>query len=147
MELPFTVDQSGTSFIVLIFHDFVVKIPRFKDADYNRIMRTVNLHRRLSAQFREVLPCKLVDGYIIMPRAKGERLDVLQTRVSAATWNHIWTLRNTLVSSIKESGYKVYDLVANNLFYDDETDKLTVVDLMDGNDQDERLIRSISTID
>ncbi len=143
----FKVDQSGTRSIVLIYDDYVIKIPRDHNADYQWIREMCDLHNELSIKFDEVLPCFFGGSYVLQPRAKGIKLDELKGKVDKKLWAHIWRKRNELLSRIRSEGYNVGDIGIHNLFYDIDTDKLTLVDIVDKDNFDQELIREISATD
>jgi len=130
-EPDFIVEQSGVFFIVLIFDEFVIKIPR-KGSKNNlkenhRIMKKMEeIQNHLAEHMNEVLPIRYVEdkGYMIMERAKGERVDLLEKKPP----NY-----KTKIDNIKEKGsklgYKLDDLCDKNMFYDSDNNQLYFIDL------------------
>ncbi len=127
----FKVDDTGTYFIVLVFDDFVVKIPR-KQNDKRReekLAKITAAHNYLSGKVKGVLPCENWDGFLVMPRAPGERAD---TRKDIE--GHIGGLRVKLMQEIEAADKGLFpfiksDVGKTNLFYDEEGDRLYLVDV------------------
>ncbi len=147
MSRIFKVDQTGTRSIVLVYDSHVIKIPRDQDADYQWIREMCDFHNELSAKFDEVLPCYFCGSHTMQPRARGVRVDEIKYTVDQDLWAHIWGKRNDLLSRIRAAGYNVADVGGHNLFYDMDTDKLTLVDIVDKDNFDRELIREITAAD
>ncbi len=127
MNMPMTIDRTGSQFIVLIFYDYVMKIPRGDDTDLDTICKH---QQELALQFPEILPAYNYNTYIFQLRAKGTRLDELEKHCSQELWECIWEKRNALVTKLRDAGYNGYDINTSNTFYDTCTGELSVVDVL-----------------
>jgi len=122
--LPFKIDETGVYFTVLIFDDYVVKIPkRDKVKDINMLKFISDSQTELSEKVNGVLPCWLIEGVLIMPKAKGKRSDHHKDKKE-----HIKALRQEILDQIKSFGYELKDHGFKNMFYDEEQDQVYMID-------------------
>ena len=124
MECPtFTVDETGAFFTVLVFDDFVIKVPRNKRGSkkYRDIQEIAQVQNDLAQKMDSVLPCEYVDGAIVMPRAPGIRGDFVDKKMMKKKLND-------LIEEIRSWGYKAGDITRDNVFYDSESGKFYIID-------------------
>ncbi len=126
----FTVDDSGVFFVVLIFDEFVIKVPRERNLDQKVLQRMADTQNELAGLIEGVLPCHVGEGYLHMPRAKGVRLREYtrkqgRPRVKTPVADK---LKVQMITKAREHGYDLSDMSKRNLFYDEEEQKLYLVD-------------------
>jgi len=122
----FSVDESGTFFTVLIFDDYVIKVPRRLKKEVNKsklnVEKMAKIQNDLAEKIECVLPCKYHDGVLIMQRAPGKRADNYD---KAFIDEKLIDIRKKIVGY----GYQTQDLGLKNIFYDEESNKITLIDL------------------
>ncbi len=112
----------GVAFDVIIFEDYVVKIP--KDSKSKEIMPMMaDIQCQLSEKIEAVLPAWVMYGVLVMPKAPGERFTGIKERRQ-----HIKNLVNNAVGEIKKHGYTLTDTGRKNVYYDETTDKVYLID-------------------
>jgi len=122
--LPFKIDESGVYFTVLIFDDYVIKIPKKdKVKDINALKFISDAQTSISENVNGVLPCWLIEGVLVMPKAKGVRSDKVPEKKG-----HIKQLRSKVLEQIKELGYELRDHGFKNIFYDEDQDQVYMID-------------------
>lgn len=127
------VADKGAYFIVFMFPDHVVKIPKRSKFHKNK-KRKEDLNETLSAiaevqsylaeRVEGVLPCWVINNYLVMPRAPGKRGDKLTDK----QWERASEIRDELLQQINEHGYTLQDTGKDNLHYDPATDKVYLID-------------------
>ena len=117
---------SSSFFNVLIFNDYVVKIPKHHSVkERYRLKEIVEIQNYLADNIENCLPCKLIEGMIVMPKAKGKRLDSFSEEEQLKFRGMLEELRK----KINDLGIDIIDIYAvKNSFYDEETGKLTYID-------------------
>ena len=124
MDYPnFTVDETGAFFTVLVFDDFVIKVPRNKRGDkkYKDVELMAEIQNELAEKADVALPCKYIDGVIVMPRAPGIRGDFVDKKMMKKKLNE-------LKSKIRGLGYNPGDITRDNVFYDSESKRFYIID-------------------
>lgn len=121
-ELPCEIINEGAYYIVLIFGDVVAKIPRNRPGK-RKFQEMANEQNLLSQEVKGVLPCKARDKYLLMPKAKGIRTDKLNYKEGK-----IAKAREALFKRIEAAGWDAGDKNPKNMFWDEETGELTMVD-------------------
>ena len=116
------IDDSGHHFKVLVFENYVVKIPRSekirsKVADIGRVQNF------LAERVDGILPVQRVDDLLVMERAPGTRADELNDR-----WLHIRDLKDEVHDHVQRLGWVILDIGASDIFYERETDRVYLVD-------------------
>ena len=126
IEVPFDASalSLGGHFAVLLFPDYVVKIPRSKGKE-DLMEFIAEAHMRLSEVIDGILPCQAREGFLIMPRAKGIRASDLSHPQRLEMEKRIAEMK----SKASELGYELSDIKLRDSFYDEERDLLTIVDL------------------
>ncbi len=124
--MNFTIEH-GIFFIVLVFDDYVIKIPRkFGDKGNDKKVREiVEFQNLLASHFPEVQPVKDCGGYLKVARAKGVRCDRIANKKISEKCDR---RRKELGKRINSLGYRLKDLTKRNTFYDKNEDRLYVVD-------------------
>ncbi len=123
----FEVDHDGVHFVVLLFADCVVKLPRKRPKVDQKLDEIAEMQNKLAAVEPTVLPVENRGDYLLMPRAPGERVDKLQARDKALD-AHLQRLRSEAVARIEALGYDMRDASPKNMFYCRKTDRLYLVD-------------------
>lgn len=120
----FILDESGYYFTVLIFNDYVVKIPK-KDLvkDVEELKFIADTQTELAEHVNGVLPCWLIENVLVMPKAKGRRADACLSKKA-----HIKGLKMEILSKIKDMGYELKDTGSRNMFYDEAEDQVYMID-------------------
>jgi len=77
----------------------------------------------LSERMECVLPCYLVDGKLFMPKAPGQRADVV-----GKDWPYIQELKHHYAAEIERLGYKLTDLGMQNIYYDPRDGMIYLID-------------------
>ena len=131
MDINFEINNDGKNFTVLVFEDYVLKFVKTKLIKKRDLKRITDLQNELSVKLDGILPCKLVENVIIMPKAKGVRADKLTGKKKDRAIDLVQKKRR----KIKKLGYEIDDLGAKNYFYDEEKDKVWIIDF-------DKLIRS-----
>jgi len=115
--------DKGTHFWVDIYDDYVIKKPRRPDKAHEDLKQIAEMSTKLSIQVPEVLPCRYENGDLIQPRAQG-------TRMNKEHWQGFGIeMAKRLSERIESAGYFLSELNQRNLFYNEKTKKLEVVDL------------------
>jgi len=131
MELPpgFTVENSGAVFLVLVFSDFVIKVPRKKSGKYEEnLKRIAEIQNDLAGKVDGVLPCTAYGEYLVMPRAPGIQVSKIKSK-DKETRARVEQLKEKMLKEIRECGYHPKDCAGSkNMFYDRQQDKLYMVD-------------------
>lgn len=121
----FKIDDTGQYFLVLVYQDYVVKIPRKRLAnDVARLEEIAKLQTYLS-DIDGILPCQRVNNCLVMPRAKGKRLDEIDTDLKRMIKQ---TKLARIKDSIRKKGCIVYDIGDKDIFYEEGTGEVTIVD-------------------
>ncbi len=129
------VADKGAYFIVFMFPDHVVKIPKRskfhkkknkkRKEDLNETLSMIaEVQSYLAERVEGVLPCWKVNNYLVMPRAPGLRGD----KLTDEQWERASEIRDCLLEQIKEHGYVLQDAGKDNIHYDPETDKVYLID-------------------
>ncbi len=121
---PFKVDESGVYFTVLVFQDYVIKIPKkdkVKDIEALKFISDTQTH--VSEHVNGVLPCWLIENVLVMPTAKGTRSDQRKDKNE-----HIKKLKKEILAQINDLGYTLSDTGSRNTFYDEEQDQVYMID-------------------
>ena len=115
------VDDSGDHFRVIVFENYVVKIPRTEDkqAELDDIVEVQNY---LADHVEGILPVERVEDVLVMPRAPGKRAD------ERDDWLYLRDLRDEIQDAVGDLGYVIMDIGASNMFYDEDEDQLYLVD-------------------
>jgi len=122
---PFVKDNSGSSFEVHIFEDHVIKHPKKKKHQQDHVLeRLVYLQNKLAEVMPEVLPCQRLELSIVMPRAPGLRGD----KLSAKGWCAVKERLREIYDRAGRYGFKLEDMRKHNVFYDETTDSIYLVD-------------------
>lgn len=121
----YKLDTSGGHFLVLVYEDYVVKLPKkaeFADEDY--LKEVERFQNYVAENYWGALPCKKVGKAIVMPRAPGERGDQVPQHS-----RRIKELVEKLKDEVRREGYVLKDLSSlRNVFYDEEKDAIWVID-------------------
>lgn len=124
---PFVVDNDGCYFVVLVFDNYVVKLPRRRPRDDKKIREMVALQNTLAAQVECVLPIEDMGDYLLMERAPGERCDTVAS-AEPVLGQHVKSLLAAAQAEIEALSYDMRDCTPRNSFYDRETDRVYLVD-------------------
>ena len=118
---PMHVDDSGNHFRVIVFENYVVKIPRTADkrAELDDIVEVQN---HLAEHVDGILPVERVEDVLVMARAPGERAD------KRDDWLSLRNLRDEIQEAVNDLGYVIMDIGASDMFYDESDDQLYLVD-------------------
>ena len=118
---PMHVDDSGNHFRVIVFENYVVKIPRTADkrAELDDIVEVQN---HLAEHVDGILPVERVEDVLVMARAPGERAD------KRDDWLSLRNLRDEIQEAVNDLGYVIMDIGASDMFYDETDDQLYLVD-------------------
>ena len=127
------VDDSGHHFRVLVFENYVVKIPRDDDMR-ERLDEIVKVQNYLAERVDGILPVERVEDLLVMPRAPGTRADEPEVRDD---WMHIRELKDEVTEEIGEYGYVIMDVGASDIFYDRDKDEVYLVDFSQVKEYDE----------
>lgn len=130
MDFPeFKLADKGTFFAVLIFDDYVIKVPRERKIEKirNQLKGMEFVQNKLAKKVPGVLPCKLHNNCIVMPRAPGVRCNELEGRLKKRADE----LMGKLADQFKAMGYRTEEINGRNTFYDEETDTVYFVDFHD----------------
>ncbi len=119
----FTIDESGVYFTVLVFEDYVVKIPKKDKVKQVSELKFISDSQTKLSDIKGVLPCWLIENVLVMPKAKGKRSDQYPEKKA-----HIKALRNEILEKIKGKGYELRDTGQRNMFYDEEQDQVYMID-------------------
>lgn len=130
MDWPeFEVNEDGTFFTVLIFEDYVIKVPRRKKSaksppGFTRkdIDRMVEIQNEIAEKVDGVPPCRQVGVCVVMPRVKGVRCDEIEDQ------QLIKRKRDEVLSQISGMGYQLRDCGKNNMIYCPDEDQMYMVD-------------------
>ena len=115
------IDDSGQHFRVLIFENYVVKIPR-TEAQRAKLNDIVKVQNYLAEHVAGILPVERVEDLLVMPRVPGERAD------ERDDWLYLRDLRDDIQSQVNDLGYVIMDIGASDMFYNEEDDQLYLVD-------------------
>ena len=115
------VDDSGSHFRVIVFENYVVKIPRTEDrrAQLDEIVAVQN---HLAEHVDGILPVERIEDVLVMPRAPGERAD------ERDDWLALRDRRDEIQGAVNDLGYVIMDIGASDMFYDEAEDQLYLVD-------------------
>ena len=115
------VDDSGNHFRVIVFENYVVKIPRTADkrAELDDIVEVQNY---LAEHVDGILPVERVEDVLVMARAPGERAD------KRDDWLYLRDLRDEIQAQVNDLGYVIMDIGVSDMFYDESDDQLYLVD-------------------
>ncbi len=127
MDVNFTIDDTGGSFITLVFEDVVFKIPRRKKGVPVILEEMAEKINKVAAVCEEVMPARVGDKCLIMDRAKGIRVDRLEDQ---AHINDARMQTKRVERRCEKAGMVPKDLRGVNVFYDPETEKISIVDVM-----------------
>ncbi len=128
LDLGFEIDNAGGTFLVLIFPDFVLKIPRKKGLCSRRKLNEMAAKiNRLADEFEEVLPVEVMPPFLVQESAKGIRCDKL---ADEAQWKRVQSRLNGLAKKCRSLGVEAKDLRPVNIYYDAENDRVSVIDVM-----------------
>ncbi len=123
-HLPFDFDK-GAHFVVLLFEEYVIKVP-FKEEyrSEKRVSEIVEMQNAISKHIDCVYPAKQQGLCIVTRRAPGVKVSKLpkdqQTKLKA---------RGKLIDrEVAKHGYKIGDISAKNMVYNQSTDELYLVD-------------------
>jgi len=124
--MEFSVD-AGSHFIVLLFDDFVLKLPRRKR--YKEKMPFIaKAQTELSEKIDGVLPCTFHEVYLEMPRAPGIPGNDIK---NDKTKNYVRELRDNTLKEIRKYGYQVKSCKMQDTFYHEEEDMVYIIDFSD----------------
>ncbi len=122
--IPFKIDESGVYFTVLVFEDYVVKIPKKdKVKDVQELKFIADTQTKVSEHVDGVLPCWLIDNVLIMPKAPGKRADEFPDKKT-----YFKNMKQKILSQIKDLGYDLRDTGMKNMFYDESQDQIYMID-------------------
>ena len=127
LQLPFdgSALELGGHFAVLLFDDYVVKIPRSKQKQ-EQMERIAEAHNTLSSELEGVLPCVVKEGrFLVMPKAVGTRVSDLPHGKKVEMERRISDMKKRA----EVRGYVLRDIKLRDSFYDEDNDRLTIVDL------------------
>ena len=115
------VDDSGSHFRVIVFENYVVKIPRTerKRAELDEIVEVQNY---LAEHVDGILPVERIEDMLVMPRAPGERAD------ERDDWLSLRDRRDEIQETVNDLGYVIMDIGSSDMFYDEAEDQLYLVD-------------------
>lgn len=123
--------DKGSQFLVYVFDDFVIKVPKKLEKNPpEKMKRIAEAHIFLSQHLQEVLPCYFIENKLFMPRAKGTRFDLIKDKSKT---DCIKKKIFKLIDDIEELGYhfprdgEVF--CKYNIFYEEETDMIYLVDM------------------
>lgn len=120
----FTLDETGVYFSVLVFQDYVVKIPKKEmGMEVEQLKFIAEAQTELAEHVNGVLPCWMIENVLIMPKAKGRRADACLSKKA-----HIKALKAEILHKIKDLGYELRDTGARNMFYDEAEDQVYMID-------------------
>lgn len=130
MDINFTVADKGRHFVVLLFEDYVVKIPKNlkQRQDTKWLDFIANSQTYLAEKIEGVLPCERVDNFLVMPRAQGIRVDLLPKHIRKELKEHIDKKRGEILIAIQRCGFRLDDVCDQNMFYHRAEDKLYIID-------------------
>ncbi len=124
-EGNYETEELGTFFSVLIFDDFVVKIPKLPKVEpLEKLDLIAKIQTYLSQHFDEIQPCYRVGKRLITPRAKGVRADLLPKEQGV----ELMKRGLEIAKQVEDLGYILKDIAPKNIFYDEETDSITLID-------------------
>jgi len=124
MKVQYEEDHSGNFFHVLLFKDFVVKLPKKEVVDNDeRLEHIANIQTYLSNYMEEVMPCYKIGRSLIMPRVYGVSADKLPQR-----GKEIRELIDDARDRIRKLGYDLRDANLKNVLYNEETGKIYLID-------------------
>ena len=115
------VEDSGQHFRVIVFENYVVKIPR-TDKQRAKLDDIVEVQNYLAEHVAGILPVERVDDLLVMPRVPGERAD------ERDDWLYLRDLRDEIQSQVNDLGYVIMDIGSSDMFYDETDDQLYLVD-------------------
>ena len=115
------VDDSGKHFRVIVFENYVVKIPRTEN-QREKLDGIVEVQNYLAEHVAGILPVERIEDLLVMPRVPGERAD------ERDDWLYLRELRDEIQSQVNELGYVIMDIGASDMFYDEDDDQLYLVD-------------------
>lgn len=117
-------DDRGNYFDVRVFANHVIKYPRNTGiTDAARLEEMEKLSAELAKVVPEVYSVKKEGMTLKQKRARGQKMTI-------DIWQGIGTKKaDDLSRRIREHGFYLSELNQRNLFYDDKTGKLEVVDL------------------
>ncbi len=123
--IPFKVDETGVYFTVLVFEDYVIKIPKKdKVKDVKELKFISDTQTEVSKHVDGILPCWLIENVLIMPKSPGKRTD----EFSAGEKQKFKQIKNQILEQIKTLGYDLRDTGMKNMFYDKDQDQLYIID-------------------
>ncbi len=107
-----------------LYKDFVIKTPkRIQFKDTKALDRIAEAQTYLASKVDGVLPCYRVGLQLFMPRAPGVDAGKVMKK-----WPHIKKKRDQVVEAIKRHGYLLTDVGSKNVIYDEENDKVYLID-------------------
>lgn len=126
MELDFEVNNDGQMFTVLIFDrlGWVVKVPKGNVIKHKDLRRISSLQTEIARQVDGVLPCWLVNGVLVMPKADGIRADYL-AKPERERAKH---LKDVKKREIERLGFWGVEASWKNTIYNPGEDKVYLVD-------------------
>ncbi len=125
MDLPEFEVAKGAYFTVIMFDDYVIKVPTQEETKQEeRLEEIAALQTEIAAKIPGVLPCCKVGPVLIMPRAPGVRVDLLPNK----TRRRANALRDRKLEEIRRIGYDLDGGGNFNIHYDVDADEIYLLD-------------------
>lgn len=121
-SLGFEID-GGAHFLVLVFDDYVIKIPRNRKRR-ELMPRIAAAHNELAEEVDGAIPCIEYDGFIVMPKAPG----VLAEELDKEGNLRVEELRDMYKKQARDLGWRLRDIKKRDMYYDEEEDTAYMVD-------------------
>ena len=115
-------DESGSHFRVLVFENYVVKIPR-DETNRAKLDEMEEVQNYLAERVDGILPVERVDDLLVMPRAPGTRADELRDQ-----WLHIRDLKSDVHEEVQDHGWVILDIGTSDIFSDAADEQVYLVD-------------------
>lgn len=120
----FEIIANGGHFLVLDYEDYILKLPKRTQYNKKDFLDAIVRRQNIVAKMGYAPRCARIDNYIFSEKAPGKQAD--QTNLSKAEFE-----RRTKIMGMAIGGKKL-DIremhKGSNVFYCEETDKLTIVD-------------------
>lgn len=132
-KLPdFDIENCGAYFVVLIYGDYVVKVPRERDCREetrdrirHELKEVTQISQYLAERLDNVLPFHNHGLFVTQRRAPGVRVDTM----TCGLRGHAKALAEAVKAKAAEYKVDIRDTNDTNLFYCKEEDKVYLVDM------------------
>lgn len=121
---PFDIKTNGSHFLVLVFEDYVVKIPVIKHLTKPERLDLIVYHQNTAARLTKQAPgCYRHDNVIISEIPPGVPAE--ECRLS---WDVLQAKGSKLANKVERAGLTRPEVKRSNMFYDVQTGKVWLVD-------------------